>query len=353
MKKICEFDQVEFEAKRSTAKYCSTNCRVKAAQAAGVNPNTGEVMELTDSKDNKIKKTDVTGTPLDWKRYADPNDPLYEPNPFKRPKDPNYDEEKNLKAFIKMGLREVNWLSTGIPELDELTKIPRGRVTQIQGPYAVGKTTLCLNMISGMKGIKTLYIDTEAALNPELLMKLGIDRSMFDLYNESAFIEDIAELIRDAAKSGKYDLIVLDSVPTTTTKTIADTDITAKNIGQKAAIIHKLMSWITMDLKRTDTAMVFINQEREVLGSYVPMKYTPGGMGIPYQASLMIALKSIKSWRFPQKPKDGIYEGQEVEATIIKSKVNQPWRTKKFKLYYPTPVKVDEAGPTNAEKEAF
>lgn len=336
MKKICEFDQVEFEAKRSTARFCSTNCRVKAAQAAGADPVTGEVIvpEHPMPKPHTLVRK--------------------HPNPFHPSNhDPNYDEEANRKAFIKMGLREVNWLSTGIPELDELTKIPRGRVTQIQGPYAVGKTTLCLNMIAGMKNVKTLYIDTEAALDPELLIKLRIDRSMFDLYNESAFIEDIAELIRDAAKSGKYDLIVLDSVPTTTTKTIAETDITAKNIGQKAAIIHKLMSWITMDLKRTDTAMVFINQERETLGTYVPMKYTPGGMGIPYQASLMIALKTIKSWRFPKDPKNGVYEGQEVEATIIKSKVNQPWRTKKFKLYYPIPTKTADAGPVDAKKEAF
>jgi hypothetical protein len=52
----------------------------------------------------------------------------------------------------------------------------------------------------------------------------------------------------------------------------------------------------------------------------------------------MVSLKTIKSWRFPKTPKDGMFLGHEVEATIIKSKVNQPWRTKKFKLYYPNPV---------------
>ncbi len=330
---ICVQDGTEFEAKRADAKFCSPKCRVAYARKNGIDTDTGEIKEpisLVDKTKPKERK---------------------HPNPFHPSnRDPNYDHEGNMKAFIKMGLREVNWISTGIPELDELTMIPRGRVTQIQGPYAVGKTTLCLNMIAGMKGIKTLYIDTEAALNPELLDSLEIDPKSFDLYNESAFIEDIADIIRNAAKSGKYDLIVLDSVPTTTTKTIAETDITAKNIGQKAAIIHKLMSWITMDLKRTDTAMVFINQEREVLGGYVPMKYTPGGMGIPYQASLMIALKTIKSWRFPKDAKNGVYEGQEVEATIIKSKVNQPWRVKKFKLYYPQPAPQLESNP---DKEDF
>lgn len=343
---ICLNDQVEFEAKRATAKFCSPKCRVEYARKNNIDTKTGEVFDPTTAGVTTIKIKKKSEEPISLVRKH--------PNPFHPSnRDPNYDSEAAEKAFIKMGLKPVNWLPTGIPDFDELTMIPRGRVTQIQGPYAVGKTTLCLNMISGMKGIKTLYIDTEAALNPKLLKALQIDPASFDLYNDSAYIEDIAEIIRDAAKSGKYDLIVLDSVPTTTTKTIAETDITAKNIGQKASIIHKLMSWITMDLKRTDTAMVFINQEREVLGSYVPMKYTPGGTGIPYQASLIVALKTIKSWRFPQKPKDGVYEGQEVEATIIKSKVNQPWRTKKFKLYYPDPVKIDEAGPVNDQKEAF
>lgn len=313
--KKCSYCGKKFEAKRADAKFCPApkKCRQYAARDVGADPVTGEI--LSDSK--KV-----------------------------------YDREKNLKAFIKMGVAEVDWISTGIPEFDELTMIPRGRITQIQGPYAVGKTTLCLNMIKGLRDKKVLYIDAEAALNPELLVDLELEAENFTLYNESSYMEDIAELIRNAAKSGAYELIVLDSVPMTTTKTIEDSDITAKNIGQKAAIIHKLMGWITMDLKRTNTAMVFINQEREMIGTYVPTKYTPGGMGIPFQASLMISLKTIKSWRFPQKPKDGVYLGQEVEATIIKNKVGAPWRTKKFKIYYPNPVKVEET-EVNAQKEAF
>lgn len=218
-----------------------------------------------------------------------------------------------------------------------MTQIPRGRITQIQGRFGVGKTTLILNMLKGMKGVRTLYIDAEAALNPHLLVDLEIDADKFTLYNESNFIEDISEVIRAGAKSGDYDLIVLDSVPMTSSKTIDDSDITAKNIGQKAFIYHKLCELIAMDLKRTDTAMVFINQVRDVIGGYVPQTYTPGGTGIPFQASLIVQLKTIPSWKFPDKPKDHIYQGHEVEALIIKSKVNIPNRTGKFKLYYPQP----------------
>jgi RecA/RadA recombinase len=301
---------VEFEAKRSTAKFHHDNCRVEAARLAGIaDPETGETMV----------------------------NPIPEP-----PK--GYDREKNLEKFIKMGLVQTDWISTGLPDFDELTRIPLGRITQIQGPYGVGKTTLCLNMIRGLKDKKVLYIDSEASLNPELLVDLKLDPDLFHLYNESAYFEDISEVIREAAKSGEYDMVIFDSLASTTTKAEAEGDITASNIGQKAKLMHKLIHLTQMDFKNTNTAFVVINQEREVIGSYVPQKYTPGGNAVPYAASLIISLKTIKSWRFPKDSKNGLYLGHEVEATIIKSKVNQPWRTQKFKLYYPNPVaeKVEE-----------
>ena len=329
---------VKFVPKTARSRFHTTNCRNRAARAAGVIPETGEIIEP--QLPVGASGANIVGGAG---RAAEERTKAAEKE---------YDREKNLKRFIKMGVAEVNWLPTGIPDFDALTKIPRGRITQIEGRYGVGKTTLCLNMIAGMQGVKTLYIDTEAALNPHLLVDLEIDPDNFTLYNESNYIEDISEIIRKAAKSGDYDLIVLDSVPMTTTKTIEDSEITASNIGQKAKILHKLVELIAMDLKATDTAMVFINQVRDVIGSYVPQTYTPGGTAIPFQASLIIGLKTIKSWRFPQKPKDGLYLGQEVEATIVKSKVNQPHRVKKFKLFYPNPHAEVTAEPVE-EDEGF
>lgn len=243
-----------------------------------------------------------------------------------------YDAKAALEAFQKMGLQKVEWLTTGIDAFDELTQIPRGRVTQIQGPYAVGKTTLCLNMVQGLKGVRTLYIDTEAALTPEMLVRMEIDPKYFTLYNDSAFIEDIYDLIRKSVEKAKYDLIIFDSLAACTFRTESANEAADANIGQKARMVGKLMRIIPMELKKTKTALVIINQEREVIGSYAPIKYTPGGMGVPYAASLMVSLKSNKGSRFP---KGGPYKGQEVTAEIIKSKVNTPWRSATFKLFYP------------------
>lgn len=334
MLKVCENPScgIEFEAKRKTARFHTDACRVEAARAAGVEPSTGEVIE---------KKPDTTD-----------EDPEIVATAAKLGISVT-EAKRRLNAFVKMGIVEVSWISTGIPEFDELTQIPRGRITQIQGPYGVGKTTLCLNMIRGLKDKKVLYIDSEASLNPRLLLTLGLSDKNFTLYNDSANLEDISVVLRAAAKSGAYELIIFDSLAMTTTKAIAENDVTASNIGQKAKMMHKIISLIQMDLKDTNTALVVINQEREVLGGYVPQKYTPGGMAVPYAASLMISLKTIKSWRFPQKPKDNIYLGQEVLATIIKSKVNNPWREKKFKLYYPNPVAMSAEEASMNDKEDF
>lgn len=328
MKKICIVDQVLFDSKRADAKFCSPKCRKKYARDNDIDEATGEIFDPNTAGVNIIKIEKKT-----------------EPKA--------YDREKNLAAFVKMGVAEVDWLPTGIADFDALTMIPRGRITQIQGPYGVGKTTLCLNIIKGMKDKKVLYVDSEASLNPELLVDLELDPALFHLYNESAYFEDIAEVIRSAAKSGVYDAVIFDSLAAVTTKSEAEADFTSKNIGQKAFLTHKLIHLTQMDFKNTNTAFIVINQEREMIGTYVPTKYTPGGNAVPYAASLIIALKTIKSWRFPQKPKDGKYLGHEIEATIIKSKVNQPWRTKKFKLYYPNPVAMSEEEQAMAEKGEF
>lgn len=201
-------------------------------------------------------------------------------------------------------------------------------------------TTLALNMVAGLRDKRVFYVDSEASLNPELLVALKLNPNNFTLYNKSAFLEDIYEEIKKAAESGMYDMIVFDSLAACTTKTEAEDNIANANIGQKAKMVNKMMRVLPVILSKNDVALVIINQEREVIGGYVPQKYTPGGMAVPYAASLMVSLKTMKSWRFGRTTKDtqaGNFIGHYIEAMIIKSKVNIPWRKSKFKLYYPQP----------------
>lgn len=326
MKLKCLYDGKPFEAKRKTAKFCSTEHRVAYARTNNIDEKTGEVSVTNSSRS-------VTE------------------NPFDQPVPDDYDAEKALAAFKKMGLDEVDWLTTGIPAFDELTMIPKGRLTQIEGRYSVGKTTLCLNMVAGLRDKKVLYVDTEASLNPSLLVALRIDPKKFDLYNKSGYLEDIVPVLKEAIRSAKYDMIVLDSLAMCTTKTIEESDITASNIGQKAKLFNKFLETVMGNLRDSKTAFVIINQTRDKIGTYTPETYTPGGTGKDYNSSLMISLKTIKSWRFGRTAADTKakrFIGHEIEATIIKSKVNTPWRTGKFKLYYPQPIdKSDERDETD------
>lgn len=323
MQKICEWDQVPFESQRASAKYCSDKCR-KAAARGAVLPIDGKMPPSSKALDEAMEKADL--------KLADvvELEGVYDKDG--KPKIVPYDREANLAAFRKMGLQEITWITTGIPEFDALTMIPRGRITQIQGPLSVGKTTLCLNMIQGLKGQKVLYIDSEAALNPELLADLQLDAKFFDLYNESAFIEDIYEVVLHAVEKKKYDMIILDSLASTTFRTEAANQAADANIGQKARIVGKLMRIVPMELKRTNTALVIINQERDLIGSPYPQIYTPGGRGVEFAASLMIRLKTTKGARFPSSGPP--FKGHTVSVEIIKSKVNTPWRKTEFKLYY-------------------
>jgi len=338
----CLNDSKPFEATRKTAKFCSEACKKAYARKKDSDKTMDDLLQRVKDGGDMFTPQEIEVPTVETKSAAQEAVELASEVKAKvtkideslAQKEEPYDYEKNLAAFQKMGLQRVAWITTGIPDLDAFQKIPRGRVTQIQGPYAVGKTTLALNMIGGLKEQRVLYIDSEASLNPELLAKLELNPKRFTLYNDSAFIEDIYDQIIPAAKSGKYDIIILDSLAGCTTRTEEANEAAARNIGGKALIVNKLMRIVPMELKNSDTALVIINQEREMIGTYVPVKYTPGGMGPVYAASLILGLKTIPSWRFPKDAKNGLYKGHEIEVTILKSKVSQPHRKQKIKLYY-------------------
>lgn len=319
--KKCEQCSTIFDAKRKDARYCSNKCRVDSKREGVI----GNVQGIETVDAPKLEK--------------------------------EYDREKALAAFIRMGVADTDWISTGLDDFDSLTEIPKGRVTHIFGPEGVGKTTLCLNMIKGLRDKKVFYVDSEAALNPYLLVDLELDPTKFTLFNESSYFEDISKAIQEAARSGFYEMVIFDSLAACTTKAETEGSITDRNIGQKAFFMHKLLHMTQMDFKRTNTAFVIINQERDKIGGYFPEKYTPGGTAVPYAASLAIRLKTTKGRRFPAAKKGAkrhTYEGHSVEAEIIKSKVNQPWRKTEFKLYYPNPYEIEvEASDGKTEEKAF
>lgn len=225
-------------------------------------------------------------------------------------------------------VKPIEYVTTGIPELDAVTKFPRGRVTEIYGAKGVGKTTLMTMCLAAQsKEAKILYIDTENALNPERVGALGGDLSQIDVSREYLF-ENVAEMTLEALD--KYDLIVVDSVAMMISRTESENDFASHNIGVSAKMAHKWMRKLVGPLGKSNCALVLVNQVRKGMDLYTP-EYTPGGTAIEYAASLRIKLSSNKADRIV---KDGKMTGHKVKFELTKSKVCAPYQTGVFKIQY-------------------
>lgn len=240
----CQICTTEFKA-RAGAKYCSPKCRVKASRDA--------IVKAGDAAEAVVTRPKLT----DEERYA---------------------------MFLDQ-LPKTEWIATGT-SLDTVTLIPKDKITLLYGKFGIGKTTLA-HLIAARSGLKTLYIDTEAALTPERLKDLGIDPRDF-VVRRVAYIEDVYSLLM-SDEALTYDLIVWDSVAGTSFYTEVEGDAFERQMGVKALIMNKLMRIMPNRLASSGTTLLLINQEREGIGQYAA-NYVPAGKGQMYSAGLVIRL---------------------------------------------------------------
>jgi recombination protein RecA len=224
-------------------------------------------------------------------------------------------------------LAKVKFVTSGIPEIDELTGgFPRGRITEVYGKTGVGKTSLMSMCIAELsKKHKVLFIDAENALNKDRFVEMGGNADKVSVTTEYV-LENVADIVIDSI--GKFDVIVVDSVAALTAKTEYEGETGAANIGIKAKLMHQWMRRIIGKLGKSKCALVFINQLRDSLDMYTPA-YTTGGSAIDYASSLRIQLSNNKSDRTTS---GGEFNGTWVHVEITKSKVSKPYAKTKFKL---------------------
>lgn len=226
--------------------------------------------------------------------------------------------KKGLPEAVRgSDLPPLEFVSSGIPEIDEMTKgFPRRRVTEIFGLKGVGKTTLMTRIVRALPSLNIYYVDCEAAL-PEL--PKNVDTV------EEYVLERVQELV-EAALSQRYDLIVVDSVASLVPRAEVEGDPGDAHMGLKARLMSQWMRRVNIHLSKSQTALVFINQQRETMELYGPKRFTPGGFALPYASSLRLELKSAKADRF-----EG---GHFVHVEVEKSRVCRPYQKTKFKLMY-------------------